>query len=160
LIDYITNLRIRSEVYTSRERRSFLHHEAIPQAKAKGNLISEHKRKSVMPRDIQDDSRLLNTSGDIHRDKIFQVINMVHDISDLDDIHSEPEQLTPVIVSADQFIQKSHNERKAFNKQKQIGSYSRTRSGKIPVKPLTKTQRNQLQAIPKSTWAEHLDTLK
>jgi len=76
---------------------------------------------------------------------------MVHDISDLEDIDSQPDHLSQMIARADQFIQIFRKERKAFNKQKQIDSLSHTRSGKIPVKPLPKKQRNQLQAISKST---------
>jgi len=91
----------------------------------------------------------------VHPDRISQIDNKDSDDNEVDNSELESYRATSIIQSAKKFVSKSRKERQAFKKQKPCG-LSRTRSGKIPAKPLTKKQRNQLQAIPKDTLSTYL----
>jgi len=67
---------------------------------------------------------------------------------------SDPDRASRVIEETEEFIKDSRKERKAFKKKPAL--LSRTRSGKIPAKPLSKKQRNHLQSIPKDTISAYL----
>jgi len=124
LIVHIDNLRIQSEVPSVKVSRGVL--------RSQGNIsTSEYeslRKVTVMPRHVQEESRFPNKSRCVHSDRISQIQNTTHDISNLEDTESESERLPRIVESTNQFIQKSHKERKAFNKQKHIDSLSRTRS--------------------------------
>jgi len=159
LIIHINNLPIRSEIRSQGGGIS-LAREAPPQARERcpsGDVNVHGREVSVIPWDIQEDPRSSIASDNIHPDRIFQV-NTTHNASDLEDIDLEPEQLPQIGESAEQFIWRFWKERKAFNKQKRIDALSRTRSGKVIAKPLSKKQRNYLQPISKNTisayWAD------
>lgn len=123
---------------------------------------------SATPRDILEKSRSDIKSQHIHPDRMFQVRNTISDVSVCDlgctrSCHQakpfrDSERLQRVIQEGSKFNHYSRKERQAFDKQK--GSLSRTRSGKIPMKPFKKKQMNQLQAIPKDTIADHLSARK
>jgi len=138
--------------------------EASPQAQDRSYHIDEDQHReevSVTPQDIQEDPRSSIGLCYIHPDRLFQINNTKDDISDSEVNHLQSEQLPRIVKEADQFIQISQQERKAFTKQKRIDALSCTRSGKViakPVLPLTKKQRNRLQTIPKNMLAEYLDT--
>jgi len=83
-----------------------------------------------------------------------QVENTINSNHEGESVEPESDRATSIIQSANKFIGKSRKERRALDQ----GSYvlSRTRSGKVPIKPLTKKQRNRLQAIPKDTISAFL----
>ena len=83
-------------------------------------------------------------------------INKDREDSETESSQAQLDRATTVIQKAKEFIGQSRKERKAFKKKPCALSY--TRSGKIPVKPLTNKQRNRLQAISKDTLVSYLDT--
>jgi len=91
----------------------------------------------------------------IHPDRILQV-NRDSEYSEAESGQAQLDRVTTVIQSAKKFVKLSRKERNALKK-KPCG-LSKTRSGKIPVKPLTKKQRNRLQAIPKATLSKYLES--
>jgi hypothetical protein len=123
-------------------------------------------RKSIspVPRDIQEDKRedqrLSPGRNLVHPDRLNQVEITNRDISDPD--LGCPERCPPlgIINSTKAFVQKSRNERKAITKQKKIDQLSRTRLGKVIVKPLSQGQRKYLQCIPKDTIEDYLENRK
>jgi len=96
------------------------------------------------------------SSGYIHPDRINQVDIQNSDNIEVEDSELELDQATSIIQSANRFINNSRKERKAFKPKPCV--LSRMRSGKIPIKPLTKKQRNRLQALPKDTITSYLNT--
>jgi len=70
----------------------------------------------------------------------------------------EPDQLSRIVEDTRQSIPKSQKIRKTDNKHSD--SLLNTSSGKIPVKPLSKKQRNYLQSIPKDTIAAYFGNKK
>jgi len=108
---------------------------------------------SATPLDTQEESTSGVESQHIQPDRISQVPDTNNDLI-LDS--SEQDHHIPVIKKTEQFIQKSRKETKAINKQKQIDSLSRMRSGRIIEKPSTKKQRNYLQTIPKHLISTYL----
>jgi len=91
----------------------------------------------------------------VHPDRISQIDNK--DSEDNIEAENSPdglERATNIIQDAKRFIGQSRKERKAWKQKPCV--LSRTRSGKIPVKPLTKKQRNRLQEIPKDTISAYL----
>jgi len=94
----------------------------------------------------------------VHPDRIRQIGNTAD--SDFEEKDNEPEtsRAALVIQNTERFINLSKKARKAFNQKACV--LSRTRSGKIPVKPLTNKQRNRLQAISKNTLTSYLNTRK
>jgi len=91
----------------------------------------------------------------IHPDRILQV-NKDNEYSEAESSQAQLDRATAVIQSAKKFIGLSRKERNALKK-KPCG-LSKTRSGKILVKPLTKKQRNRLWAIPIATLSEYLES--
>jgi len=91
--------------------------------------------------------------GHIHPDRVFQVGEA---IEDLEDNNSRPEsdRAISIIQRTNRFIGQSKKERQALKQKPCV--LSRTRSGKVPARPLTKKQRNRLQAIPKDTISAYL----
>jgi len=62
---------------------------------------------------------------------------------------SELDRAEEVLKETEEFPKYSKKQRKEFKRKSD--PLTRTRSGKIPVKPLTKKQKNWLQAIPRDT---------
>jgi len=91
--------------------------------------------------------------GYIHPDRISQVGKNIEDPED-DNRQPELDRATLIIPRTNKFIGQSTKERQALRQKPCV--LSRTRSGKVPVKPLTKKQRNRLQAIPKDTISAYL----
>jgi len=104
---------------------------------------------------MQEDSRLHNESGYIHPDRISHVHNTIHAISNLQLSTLSLDQYPQFVEKSEPFIQKPRKDKKQFKTK--TDSLSRTRSGKILAKPLSKKQRNYLQSIPKDTIAIYLD---
>jgi len=98
-----------------------------------------------------------NTTQDsrIYLSRILQ-INKDREDSKTDSSQAQLDRASTVIQNTKKFIGQSRKERKAFKKKPCALSY--TRSGKIPVKPLTNKQRRRLQAISKDTLVSYLDT--
>jgi len=136
---------------------------------------------STVPRDIQEESRTvgetryihpdrvsqvqdpnndISESRHIHPDRVSQVQDTYIDVSDLDLDSSGDERQLRVVQHTEQFIRKSRKERKKLGSQKQADLLCKTRSGKIPAKPLSKKQRQYLQSIAKPTIAEYLKNRK
>jgi len=90
----------------------------------------------------------------IHPSRIPQ-INKDSEDSETERSQAQLDRATTVTQNTKKFIGQSRKERRVFKKKP--CALSRTRSGKIPVKPLTNKQRNQLQAIPKDTLVSYLD---
>jgi len=113
-------------------------------------LSSEDKLTSS----LQDSVHIDTEESFIHTDRIPQVNCTVNDKSEVESSDPETERATSIIQRAQQFIGQSRKERQALkHKPREL---SRTRLGKIPVKPLTKKQRNRLQAISKDTLSAYL----
>jgi len=89
----------------------------------------------------------------IHPDRILQVGRVSESPEDINS-HTELDQATILISEGEKFISQSRKERKAY-KQKP-SALSRTRSGQVSRKPLTKKQRNRLRAIPTDTLQAYL----
>ena len=134
---------------------------------------------SPTPRDIQEELPPHTESQHIHPDRLPRIDNTTHhksdqvesrqgaqiqvlscDVDDPDLGRSESEQLPQIIKETEQFLVKSRKERKAFNKQKQIDSLSRTTSGKVIIKPLSNKQRSYLESISKDTITAYLANRK
>jgi len=96
--------------------------------------------------------------GSVHPDRIPQIGNTAD--SDFEEKDSEPEtsRATLAIQSTERFMNLSKKATKALNQKACV--LSRTRSGKIPVKPLPNKQRNRLQAISKDTLTSYLNPRK
>ena len=124
------------------------------------HIATSWRSKEVSPTswDIQEDSRSYNESGYIHPDIIPQVLNTIHDISDLQPSSSSTDQHPRIIQQTERFIQKSRKDREQLKKK--IDALSRTRSGNILAKQRSKKQRSYLQSIPKNTIANYLDNRK
>ena len=103
---------------------------------------------------IQDPVHIDTEESFIHPERILQVNHTVNDKSEVESSEPETERATSIIQRAKKFIGQSRKERQAL-KQKPCG-LSRARSGKIPVKPFTRKQRNRLQAISKDTLSAYL----
>jgi len=94
------------------------------------------------------------SSGQIHPDRISQIDNADSDSCEVEDNDPESDRVASITQQVGQFVDQSRNQRLALKRKPCL--LSRTRSGKIPVKPLTKKQRNRLQAIPKDTLSAYL----
>jgi hypothetical protein len=114
LVIYIDNLEKRTEIG---ENKTTLQNPA-----SKGKTALHHRRQevSVTPREIQKDSRFKERINKVHPDRVSYIDNTDYDISDLDTNNPEIDKLLVILQDTEQFIQKSRNERKAFNKQKHL----------------------------------------
>jgi len=161
LVTHINNLNTRSEVHLHANERLSLVSDSRPPAKDSSIPIvtSTHEREVLAKHlNIQGNPRSSKEPGYIHPYRMSQINDTIHNVSDIEHIDLRPYQLSRVVESAKQFVHKSRKERTALKMQKEI--LSRTKSGKIPTKPLFQKQRNYLQSIPKPTIAEYLDTRK
>jgi len=139
LVTYIDNLQVQSKVYQATSE--------IEQSSSEKELSSA----------LQDHLNIDTKGSRVHPDRILQ-INKVSDSQEVNNSELESDQATSIIQSAKRFIGQSRKERRALKQKPCV--LSRTKSGKIPVKQLTKKQRNRLQAIPKDTLATYLDSRK
>jgi len=140
LVTHIDNLRMQSEAHQASL--------AVKQSSSKKELV-------IVPQD----HRNIDTEGSrMHPERIPQIDNTISDNHEVEISEPESERATLIIQSAKRFIGQSRKERQALKRKPCV--LSRMRSGKIPVKPLTKKQRNQLQAISKDTLAMYLETRK
>jgi len=101
------------------------------------------------------DNYNINKPGScIHPERKPQIDSTVKESYEV--VSSEPnsERATSIIQSARKFVGQSKKARKALKQNSCL--LSRTRSGKIPVKPLTQKQRNRLQAISKDTLVAYM----
>ena len=161
LILHIDNLRIRSEIRSQGGGIS-LAREAPPQVRERSHSVDTNfnrREVSVTPQDIQEHRRFSILSDYNHPGRIFRV-NATHNASHLEDGESEPERLPQIVECAEQLIWRSRKEWKAFNTQKRIDALSRTRSGKVIAKPLSKKQRNYPQSISWNTISAYLANRK
>jgi len=71
--------------------------------------------------------------------------------------NSKPEVVDTVVKNTEKFIQKSKKERQALTQNNNAAPLHKTRSGKVAFEPLTKQQRNQLQAIPTDTLHTYIN---
>ena len=123
-------------------------------------LIAEEDQLSLgkdLPVTIPECLNIGTQDSHIHPDRIPQV-DTDNRGPEAEDNQAKLDQADTVIQSAKRFLIQSQRERKAL-KQKPCG-LSRTRSGKIPVKPLTKKQSNRLWAIPIDTISAYLESRK
>jgi len=151
LVTDIDNLRIRSEAYQAPlivwDAISIEEPNQLPKS------IREGLSTSI---DLQEELSSSKKTENIHPDRLIRIQNPLDENIDQEDLNEESERRSQIVESTEQFIQKSCKERKAFNKQIHVDSLSRTRSGKIIAKPLTKKQRNYLQSIPKQSISTYL----
>jgi len=160
LVIYIDNLCKRSKVCKAPLQeigQLSVNSEGSPKAKDEVNpfvVTRSSKQISATPRDTQEDSRIDLESGYIHSQRISQIDNTTQGICSLELSGSDPDRTLQVIKETDEFIKDSRKERKTSKKKPAL--LSRTRSGKIPAKPLSKQQRNYLQSIPKDTISAYL----
>jgi len=137
---HIDNLRVRFEAY-----QAPLEIEQLFSEKEVASALQDHLN--------------INTEGSgVHPDRISQIDDIINGSYEVESSEPEPERATLIIKNAKEFLCKSRKERQALEQKPCV--LSRTRSGKIPVKPLTKKQRNRLQAIPKDTLATYLEGRK
>jgi len=123
LATHIDNLRIRFEV-----SQIISEEDQLSSGQALPNLLSKHLN-------------ITTQESCIHTDRIPQ-INKDSESPEAENSQAKLDPATIVIQSTKRFIKQSRKERKAL-RQKPCG-LTRTRSGKIPVKTLTKKQRNRL----------------
>jgi hypothetical protein len=113
------------------------------------------EEKSGTPHNIQGNSRLHNQLGHIHPYRISQTQSTIHKISDLQLCDALIDQSPQMIKQAELIIQKS---RKNWVRLTSLNyPLSRTRSGKLLAKPLSKKQRNYLHSTPKPTISHYLE---
>jgi len=134
---HINNLRKRSEAF----KASAPEIEQVPFA----------NEVSATARDLQEDLRIRNDSSHIHLDRISQIDQNSYD-SDIGDL--ELDKVEKIIKEDEEFVNNSKKQRNRFARKSD--PLTRTRSGKVPVKPLPKKQKNRLQAIPKDTISAYL----
>jgi len=103
---------------------------------------------------IKNRSKANNSTGIgyIHTDGVSRIHSLNNDSSS-----SKPEVLNTVLQDTVEFIQKSRKERLALTQNNLPAPLYKTRSGKVSFKPLTKKQRNQLQAIPTDTLHTYIN---
>jgi len=118
------------------------------QIATKEDQLPSEKHSSVLP---QEHPSTETPEEYIHADRLFQIDR---DSKSQAAENSQDERVQSIIQSGNKFVHKSRKVRHAL-KQKP-GVLSRTRSGKIPVKPLTPKQRSRLQAIPKELLSAYL----
>jgi len=150
LVDHIDKLRDRPEAG-----------QCIPQVtgtvgQSQANQLI--RRISATPRDNQEESRCGVDLQNIHPNRVFQIHNMIQDISDLELDSSESSRSSCLIEKTKQFIKNFQKERKAIRKP--VSPLTRTRSGKVPEKPLTEKQRSRFQAIPREVIVQYLEDRK
>jgi len=123
--------------------------------------IPANQRKtevSAIPQDIEEDFRSIPASRQVQPDEISQVWYTICDISHPEVGNLESDCATQSIDKTGKFINDSRRDTKALKKKPDPSSH--TRSGKVPVKPWWKRQRNFLQSIPKDMIAEYLSARK
>jgi len=119
-------------------------------------LISEEDQlfpEKDLPNKLSKHRDLEIQESSIHPERVFQV-NKDREDSEVEGSQAQLSRATTIIQSTKAFIEQSQKERKALRK-KPCG-LSRTRSGKVPRKPLTKKQNNRLRAIPKETLLAYI----
>jgi len=141
LTTHIDNLRIRSEAYKALIRE-------VEQLSSGQGLTSTLQYYSV----------IITNKSSVHPDRISQIDTTVNESNEIESCESESDRSTLIIHSAKRFIDESRKERRALKQRPCV--LSRTRSGKIPVKPLTKKQRNRLGAISKDTLSAYMSGRK
>jgi len=112
------------------------------------------KEKVIEPQDLSGCYIPEVASGYIHPERTNQVDKRNNDNLEVGDSDLELDQASLITQSANRFINNSRKERKALERKPCV--LSRTRSGKVPTRPLTKKQRSRLQAIPKDTLCAYL----
>ena len=112
----------------------------------------------MVPQGVLDRPSIEAESGNIHPDRINQVNNTISGSCSSQNNDFESGQASTVREETREFLRKSQQERKELRRKPD--PLTRIRSGKIPAKPLTKKQRNRLQAITKDTLAKYLETRK
>jgi len=140
LVMHIDNLRILLEVWPEPSR-----------------IEQSPKRKSLSATD-QDTLEISESAGRVHRDRISQIDTTVHGRYESENSEPEIDRATLIIREAKRFVQLSRKERNSLKK-KPCG-LSKTRSGKIPAKPLTKKRKDRLGAIPEATLSKYLESRK
>jgi hypothetical protein len=119
-----------------------------------GNSVKYEGRVSPTPWDYQEDPRLGPKENRVHLERRNQVDYTNLDIRDLDLNATDKDLNKKVIESTKVFLAQSRKQKQAFKwKTDQL---SRTRCGKIQVKPLTAGQRKYIQCIPKDTISDYL----
>jgi len=164
LATHIDNLRIRfeaSHLVADEDRERLVTHIDKPRVRSEASQLNTDKdqlsAKETLLNILQEPSSVGTQESYIHPDRIHRN-NKDSASPEADKIQAKINRATSVVQSAKKFIAQSRKERKAL-KQKPCG-LSRTRSGQIPEKPLTKKQRNRLEAIPIDTISKYLDTRK
>jgi len=137
LATHIDNLRIRFE--------------ASQLVREEDQLSSKENPITLSPKSLETTTQ----ESCIHPDRILQV-HRDSEYSEAESSQAQLDRATTVIQSAKEFVELSRKERNALKK-KPCG-LSKTRSGKIPVKPLTKKQRNRLRVIPIDALSEYLES--
>jgi len=136
LSTHIDNLRTRTQVY-----QSVLGAEQISAEPAKPSIA-------------QDKNSFDKFRSLIHPDRVSQVDTIDKGHSEVEISEPESDRATSIIQGTNQFIGQSRKYRQALKRKPCV--LSRTRLGKVPVKTLTKKQRNRLQAISKDTISDYL----
>ena len=136
LVSHIENLRTRTQVY---------------QSVLGAEQISAEQTK---PSAAQDKNSFDKSGSLIHPDRVSRIDTIGTDSDEVEISEPKSDRATSIIQRANKFIGQSRRERQALRQKPCV--LSRTRSGNIPVKPLTKKQRNRLQAISKDTISDYL----
>jgi len=129
LATHIQNLRIWSEAYWAP-----LESHSLSLEKEEASVLHEH---------IDIDTKW----SCVHPDRIPQIDNTVNDSYEVESSESESEQATIIIKNAKEFLCKSRKERQVVKRKPCV--LSRTRMGKIPVKPLTKSKGIDCKQFPR-----------
>jgi len=120
------------------------------------HLISEEDQLSPgkdVPSKILEQRNTEIQESHIHPDGVLQV-GRISKGPEVDNSQSELDRASSIIQDTKRFLDQSRKERTALKNKNCV--LSRTRSGKVPVKPLTKKQRNRLRAIPKETLSAYI----
>jgi len=142
LATHIDNLRIQREVMTV----------------STSITDQPENQETVKPRSIPSCSVVGLGTGLVHPDRIPQLDTAVNHSFEVENSEPELDRASLILQSASRFISQSRKDRRAL--ERKPCALSRTRSGKILAKPLTKKQWNRLQAIPKDTISKYLESRK
>jgi len=118
------------------------------QLATKEDQLPSEKLSLVIP---QEQPSTGTPKGHIHTDRLFQIDR---DSESLEAENSQDELVQSIVQSGNKFVNKSRKVKQASTQKP--GVLTGTRGGKIPVKTLTKKQRNRLQAISKDMLSANL----
>jgi len=115
--------------------------------KSVGSILKDQpdRKDCIIPQDVAVCLGNTVALGKVHPDRR----NQINDNNSAQSSDSGSGRATSIIRETKEFLNKSRKERKKLRRKSDL--LSRTRSGQIPSKALTRKQRKKLQAIPKDT---------